>query len=96
MSSILTNNPQWNDWFALPYLINPANDDKYRNYFSRQWQELLLISLHNFIAYRIDRLCKPPLVGWSTSTSAPESSGDIVSRLCDYFKSTAFSLLTAS
>ncbi|KAI6176823.1 hypothetical protein M3Y97_00840600 [Aphelenchoides bicaudatus] len=63
MGPMITKNPQWTDaWFCLPYLPEPTKDDKFKNYFSKQWHELLLVSLHNFIACRIDRLCKPPLL----------------------------------
>jgi hypothetical protein len=71
MSQIITNNPHWNDsWFCLPYLADPMNDEKFKNYFSKQWHELLLVSLHNFIAIRIDRLCKPPLIAWNIESAS--------------------------
>ncbi|KAI6215530.1 WD repeat-containing protein 91 [Aphelenchoides besseyi] len=62
MSSSMANNKHWTDWYALPYIVNASSQEPYRNYFSKQWHELLLVSLHNFVANRIDKLCKPPLV----------------------------------
>lgn len=79
MSPIITNNSHWPDsWFCIPYLPDPANDDKFKNYFSKHWHELLLVSLHNFIACRIDRLCKPPLIGWNIE------SNDNVSKIKNF------------
>ncbi|KAI6220094.1 Suppressor of organelle fusion 1 [Aphelenchoides fujianensis] len=62
MSPIICNNPHWNEWYALPYIPNASSQEPYRSYFSKQWHELLLVSLHNFIVNRIDKLVKPPLV----------------------------------
>ncbi|KHN80015.1 WD repeat-containing protein 91 [Toxocara canis] len=62
MCEHLRNNPEWSEWFALPYVIDPRNSLPFRPYFTRQWQHCLVVSLNNFLAIAFDRLEEPLLV----------------------------------
>lgn len=35
---------------ALPFVKNPEDNPTYSVHFSRQWQDTMLVSLHNFLA----------------------------------------------
>lgn len=35
---------------VLPYIKNPEEHPTFKVHFSRQWQDTLLVSLHNFLA----------------------------------------------
>jgi len=39
----------WSDWFALPYLNDPASDPQFAVYFTSNWVAQLKLSLMNFI-----------------------------------------------
>uniref|UniRef100_A0A9J2PRW3 LisH domain-containing protein n=1 Tax=Ascaris lumbricoides TaxID=6252 RepID=A0A9J2PRW3_ASCLU len=62
MCEHLRNNPEWSDWFALPYVIDPRNSQPFKVYFTRYWQHCLVVSLNNFLAIAFDRLEVPLLV----------------------------------
>uniref|UniRef100_T1IIU8 WD repeat-containing protein 91 n=1 Tax=Strigamia maritima TaxID=126957 RepID=T1IIU8_STRMM len=50
MGQELQNQPEWKDWFVLPFLKNPEENPSYAGYFTRQWQDTMLVSLHNFLS----------------------------------------------
>ncbi|KAI1705676.1 protein kinase domain-containing protein [Ditylenchus destructor] len=50
------------DWFSLPFVSNAAENEKFKREFSKNWQELLIISLHNLIAIALQRIQMPALV----------------------------------
>ncbi|KAK3932037.1 WD repeat-containing protein 91 [Frankliniella fusca] len=41
---------EWKDWFLIPFLKNPEESPTFAVHFTRQWQDTLLVSLHNFLA----------------------------------------------
>ncbi|KAK7895764.1 hypothetical protein WMY93_021089 [Mugilogobius chulae] len=41
---------EWRDWFILPFLPNPEQNPLFAPYFSRQWADTFLVSLHNFLS----------------------------------------------
>ena len=41
---------EWKDWFALPWLKDHQDNPAFSLYFTRQWQDTLMLSLHNFLA----------------------------------------------
>ncbi|XP_071487234.1 WD repeat-containing protein 91-like [Diadema antillarum] len=45
----LQNQPEWKEWFVLPYLKSPEQSPTFTLYFTKQWEETLKISLHNFL-----------------------------------------------
>jgi len=50
LGSELQNQAEWKDWFAFPFIKNPEEHQFFAVYFTRQWQDTMLISLHNLLA----------------------------------------------
>uniref|UniRef100_H2MX00 WD repeat-containing protein 91 n=1 Tax=Oryzias latipes TaxID=8090 RepID=H2MX00_ORYLA len=46
----LQGQPEWRDWFMLPFLPAPEQNPAIAPYFSRQWADTFLVSLHNFLS----------------------------------------------
>lgn len=46
----LQGQAEWKDWFLIPFLKNPEESPTFAVHFTRQWQDTLLVSLHNFLA----------------------------------------------
>ncbi|XP_078527025.1 WD repeat-containing protein 91 isoform X2 [Lissotriton helveticus] len=49
-ASELQNQSEWKDWFLLPFLPTPDSNPAFAPYFSRQWADTFLVSLHNFLS----------------------------------------------
>ncbi|KAL1494765.1 hypothetical protein ABEB36_010311 [Hypothenemus hampei] len=41
---------EWKEWFVLPYIKNPEDNPIFALQCTKQWQDTLLLSLHNFLA----------------------------------------------
>ncbi|XP_037777901.1 WD repeat-containing protein 91-like isoform X4 [Penaeus monodon] len=50
MAQELQSQAEWREWFILPYLKGVEENSSFAMYFTRQWQDTLLVSLHNFFA----------------------------------------------
>uniref|UniRef100_F7G5G2 WD repeat-containing protein 91 n=1 Tax=Ornithorhynchus anatinus TaxID=9258 RepID=F7G5G2_ORNAN len=46
----LQNQAEWKDWFILPFLPSPDTNPAFATYFSRQWADTFIVSLHNFLS----------------------------------------------
>ncbi|VDK47976.1 unnamed protein product [Anisakis simplex] len=62
MCEHLRNNPEWNEWFALPYVNDAKDSAPFKKYFTKQWQHCFVVSLNNFLAIAFDSLEVPLLV----------------------------------
>nr|XP_025041818.1 WD repeat-containing protein 91 isoform X2 [Pelodiscus sinensis] len=49
-ASELQNQVEWKDWFVLPFLTNADSNPTFATYFSRQWADTFIVSLHNFLS----------------------------------------------
>ncbi|XP_043401152.1 WD repeat-containing protein 91 isoform X5 [Chelonia mydas] len=49
-ASQLQNQVEWKDWFVLPFLPTPDSNPAFATYFSRQWADTFIVSLHNFLS----------------------------------------------
>ncbi|XP_007434372.2 WD repeat-containing protein 91 [Python bivittatus] len=49
-ASELQNQTEWKDWFVLPFIPNPDANPIFAMYFSRQWVDVFIVSLHNFLS----------------------------------------------
>ncbi|NWS46188.1 WDR91 protein, partial [Probosciger aterrimus] len=49
-ASELQNQAEWKDWFVLPFLPAPDSNPMFATYFSRQWADTFIVSLHNFLS----------------------------------------------
>ncbi|XP_014667934.1 PREDICTED: WD repeat-containing protein 91-like isoform X2 [Priapulus caudatus] len=62
MTPELQNQSEWKDWFALPYIKAAEENPAFSTYFTRQWQDIFWLSLHNFLAAIFQALPKPQLM----------------------------------
>uniref|UniRef100_A0A671V6W3 WD repeat-containing protein 91 n=1 Tax=Sparus aurata TaxID=8175 RepID=A0A671V6W3_SPAAU len=46
----LQGQAEWRDWFILPFIPAPEQNPTFSPYFSRQWADTFLVSLHNFLS----------------------------------------------
>ena len=67
MTPELQGNAEWKDWFALPFLPNPESNPSFAMYFSRQWQDSLMLSLFNFFALIFACLPAPRLADFNST-----------------------------
>eukprot|EP00667_Euglena_gracilis_P017405 EG_transcript_18329 len=58
----LVGDDEWKGWFVLPFLRNGDVPPEFELYFSKQWQDLFLVSVHNFIATVLANVPLPQLV----------------------------------
>lgn len=49
-ASELQSQAEWRDWFILPFIPSPDQNPAFSPYFSRQWADTFLVSLHNFLS----------------------------------------------
>ncbi|CAH1259339.1 WDR91 [Branchiostoma lanceolatum] len=42
--------PEWREWFVLPFLSNPEQNPAFMMYFTKQWADTFIVSLHNFLS----------------------------------------------
>lgn len=69
LSPDLQGQSEWKDWFALPFLKDPQENPSFTIYFSRQWQDTLMLSLHNFLALVFQGLPPPRLADYKKSAA---------------------------
>ncbi|XP_055585271.1 WD repeat-containing protein 91, partial [Uranotaenia lowii] len=50
MAPELVNQSEWKEWFYFPFCKNPEEHSAFAVCFTKQWQDTLLISLHNFLS----------------------------------------------
>ncbi|XP_071476056.1 WD repeat-containing protein 91-like [Diadema antillarum] len=62
----LQNQPEWKEWFVLPYLKSPEQSPTFTLYFTKQWEETLKISLHNFLSIIFHSMPLPILLSFDT------------------------------
>ncbi|XP_030071294.1 WD repeat-containing protein 91 isoform X2 [Microcaecilia unicolor] len=60
----LQNQAEWKDWFMLPFLPNPEVNPTFATYFSRQWADFFLVSLHNFLSILFQCMPVPTLLNF--------------------------------
>ncbi|KAK9504229.1 hypothetical protein O3M35_010607 [Rhynocoris fuscipes] len=61
MTSEIQGHVEWKDWFTLPYIKNPEEHSTFSVYFTKQWQDTFLVSLHNFLAIIYQVIPQPAL-----------------------------------
>lgn len=64
MANELQNQPDWKDWYTLPYIKNPEENPNFSVYFTKQWQDTLLVTLHNFLSLVYQALPQPVLISY--------------------------------
>ncbi|VVC92774.1 unnamed protein product [Leptidea sinapis] len=74
MLSELQGQPEWRDWFMLPYIQKPEDNPIFSLYFTRGWQDSVLVSLHNLLSTIFMCMPQPTLTSY-------ESDAAMVKRL---------------
>lgn len=64
LASSLNTQAEWKDWFALPFIKNAEENATFTMYFSRQWQDTVFLSLHNFLSVVLSTMPKPALLSF--------------------------------
>ncbi|XP_038135458.1 WD repeat-containing protein 91-like isoform X1 [Cyprinodon tularosa] len=55
---------EWRDWFVLPFIPAPEQNPAFAPYFSRQWADTFLVSLHNFLSVLFQCVPQPVLLSF--------------------------------
>ncbi|XP_075414810.1 WD repeat-containing protein 91 [Tenrec ecaudatus] len=63
-ASELQNQAEWKDWFALPFLPSPDTNPIFATYFSRQWADTFIVSLHNFLSALLQCMPVPVILSF--------------------------------
>ncbi|XP_061421287.1 WD repeat-containing protein 91 [Lethenteron reissneri] len=58
----LHGSPEWREWFALPFLPSPETHSTFSAYFTKQWNDTLWLSLHNFLSVLLHTMPVPSLL----------------------------------
>ncbi|KAI8341688.1 hypothetical protein BC941DRAFT_414230 [Chlamydoabsidia padenii] len=56
---------EWSQWFALPYVKQPASDPVFETFFTKQWVDNYTTSLHNFLATIFQNMPLPSLLAFN-------------------------------
>ncbi|XP_055541697.1 WD repeat-containing protein 91 [Wyeomyia smithii] len=57
----LVSQSEWKEWFFFPFCKNPEEHSAFSVCFTRQWQDTLLVSLHNFLSTIYQCMPQPTL-----------------------------------
>ncbi|XP_041091414.1 WD repeat-containing protein 91-like isoform X1 [Polyodon spathula] len=60
----LQGQTEWRDWFVLPFIPSPELNSIFAPYFSRQWADTFLVSLHNFLSVLFQCMPLPVLLSF--------------------------------
>ncbi|XP_074720013.1 WD repeat-containing protein 91-like isoform X3 [Strix uralensis] len=63
-ASELQNQAEWKDWFVLPFLPAPDSNPTFATYFSRQWTDTIIVSLHNFLSVLFQGMPVPVILNF--------------------------------
>ncbi|XP_013889434.1 WD repeat-containing protein 91 [Austrofundulus limnaeus] len=63
-ASELQTQAEWRDWFILPFVPAPEQNPAFAPYFSRQWADTFLVSLHNFLSVLFQCMPQPVLLSF--------------------------------
>lgn len=61
MSSEIFQQSEWKEWFYFQYSKNPEEVSSFAVCFTKQWQDTLMLSLHNFLATIFQSMPLPTL-----------------------------------
>ncbi|XP_067325254.1 WD repeat-containing protein 91 isoform X2 [Anolis sagrei] len=62
----LQNQAEWKDWFVLPFIPSPETNPIFASYFSRQWADTFIVSLHNFLSVVFQCMPVPVILNFET------------------------------
>ncbi|KAG8228533.1 hypothetical protein J437_LFUL008990 [Ladona fulva] len=73
MTPEVQNQAEWKDWFMLPFVKNPEENPTFSVHFTRQWQDTLLASLHNFLSIIFQSMPQPVLSAFGEDAATIKS-----------------------
>ncbi|XP_036368217.1 WD repeat-containing protein 91 isoform X1 [Octopus sinensis] len=68
LTTELQNQPEFREWFILPFVRNPEEHPLFSIHFTRQWQETYFLSLHNFLSAVLQVIPRPTLLAFEEDT----------------------------
>lgn len=60
----LQGQSEWREWFILPFIPTPEQNPVFSPYFTRQWSDTFLVSLHNFLSVLFQCMPQPILLSF--------------------------------
>ncbi|XP_068190353.1 WD repeat-containing protein 91 isoform X3 [Antennarius striatus] len=72
-ASELQGQAEWRDWFILPFIPTPEQNPAFSPYFSRQWADTFLVSLHNFLSVLFQCMPQPVLLSFDAEVQRTSS-----------------------
>ncbi|XP_041667549.1 WD repeat-containing protein 91 isoform X2 [Cheilinus undulatus] len=69
----LQGQAEWRDWFILPFIPAPEQNSAFSPYFSRQWADTFLVSLHNFLSVLFQCMPQPVLLSFDAEVQRTTS-----------------------
>lgn len=69
MASEIHSHAEWKDWFYFQYCKNPEEHSNFALYFTKQFQDTLFISLHNFLATIFQSMPLPTVMRTENETA---------------------------
>ncbi|TNM92391.1 WD repeat-containing protein 91 isoform X1 [Takifugu flavidus] len=78
----LQGQADWRDWFILPFIPSPEQNPAFSPYFSRQWADTFLVSLHNFLSVLFQCMPQPVLLSFDGEVQKMMSLGEENEQLC--------------
>lgn len=64
MAPELQGQAEWKEWFALPFLKGVEDNPTFQVYFTRQWQDMMMTSLRNFLSVVYQSMALPALLSY--------------------------------
>ncbi|XP_003745816.1 WD repeat-containing protein 91 [Galendromus occidentalis] len=62
MTPEIQGQPEWKEWFVLPFIKAPEENPVFQLYFTRHWQESLMVSLRNLLSVVFQNAPLPTLL----------------------------------
>uniref|UniRef100_A0A668AA76 WD repeat-containing protein 91 n=1 Tax=Myripristis murdjan TaxID=586833 RepID=A0A668AA76_9TELE len=80
----LQGQAEWRDWFILPFIPAPEQNPAFSPYFSRQWSDTFLVSLHNFLSvlFQCMHILLPVLLSFDAEVQKTTSLTEENEQLC--------------
>ncbi|CAH2042614.1 unnamed protein product, partial [Iphiclides podalirius] len=72
---------EWKDWFMLPYIQKPEENPSFSLYYTRAWQDSVLVSLHNLLATVFQCMPQPTLTSYESDTALVKRLQDEITVL---------------
>ncbi|KPJ03220.1 PREDICTED: WD repeat-containing protein 91 [Papilio xuthus] len=81
MLSELQGQNEWKEWFMLPYIQKPEENPSFSLYFTRAWQDSVLVSLHNLLATVFQCMPQPTLTSYENDATLVKKLQDEITAL---------------